>query len=188
MHGRRRRRLRRSRAAALDFGNSGTGCRLVMGAVAGCPITATFDGDASLRKRPMRRILDPLAQMGARSREPSRRRAAAADARRARAIRCRSSTSRRCRRRRSSRRCCSPASPRRARPTVIEKRGDARPHREDAAPFRRRGDGRAAWRAWPAHHAHRPAGTCRRAPVVVPADPSSAAFPLVAALIVPGSD
>ena len=32
--------------APLDFGNSGTGCRLVMGAVAGCPITATFDGDA----------------------------------------------------------------------------------------------------------------------------------------------
>jgi 3-phosphoshikimate 1-carboxyvinyltransferase len=51
--------------APLDFGNSGTGCRLVMGAVAGCPIAATFDGDASLRKRPMRRVLDPLALMGA---------------------------------------------------------------------------------------------------------------------------
>src|SRR3981189_3092626 len=50
----------------LDFGNSGTGCRLVMGAVAGCPITATFDGDASLRSRPMRRVLDPLELMGAR--------------------------------------------------------------------------------------------------------------------------
>ena len=50
----------------LDFGNSGTGCRLVMGAVAGCPITAVFDGDASLRSRPMRRVLDPLALMGAR--------------------------------------------------------------------------------------------------------------------------
>ena len=49
----------------LDFGNSGTGCRLVMGAVAGCPITAVFDGDASLRSRPMRRILDPLELMGA---------------------------------------------------------------------------------------------------------------------------
>src|SRR3981081_1762767 len=46
--------------APLDFGNSGTGCRLVMGAVAGCPITAIFDGDASLRSRPMRRILHPL--------------------------------------------------------------------------------------------------------------------------------
>jgi 3-phosphoshikimate 1-carboxyvinyltransferase len=52
-------------AGPLDFGNSGTGCRLVMGAVAGCPITATFDGDGSLRKRPMGRVLDPLAQMGA---------------------------------------------------------------------------------------------------------------------------
>jgi 3-phosphoshikimate 1-carboxyvinyltransferase len=51
---------------ALDFGNSGTGCRLVMGAVAGCPITAVFDGDASLRSRPMRRVLDPLELMGAR--------------------------------------------------------------------------------------------------------------------------
>jgi 3-phosphoshikimate 1-carboxyvinyltransferase len=50
----------------LDFGNSGTGCRLMMGAVAGCPITATFDGDASLRKRPMQRVLDPLVRMGAR--------------------------------------------------------------------------------------------------------------------------
>jgi 3-phosphoshikimate 1-carboxyvinyltransferase len=53
-------------AAPLDFGNSGTGCRLVMGAVAGCPIIATFDGDSSLRSRPMRRILDPLELMGAR--------------------------------------------------------------------------------------------------------------------------
>lgn len=52
--------------APLDFGNSGTGCRLAMGAVAGCPIATTFDGDASLRKRPMRRILDPLELMGAR--------------------------------------------------------------------------------------------------------------------------
>src|SRR5436305_4742291 len=50
----------------LDFGNSGTGCRLALGAVAGCPITATFDGDASLRSRPMRRVLDPLELMGAR--------------------------------------------------------------------------------------------------------------------------
>src|SRR5262245_58631362 len=54
-------------AAALDFGNSGTGCRLVIGAVAGCPIAATFDGDASLRKRPMRRVLDPLERTGART-------------------------------------------------------------------------------------------------------------------------
>jgi 3-phosphoshikimate 1-carboxyvinyltransferase len=49
----------------LDFGNAGTGCRLMMGVVGGHAVTATFDGDASLRKRPMRRILDPLALMGA---------------------------------------------------------------------------------------------------------------------------
>ncbi len=57
-------------AGALDFGNSGTGCRLMLGAVAGCPITATFDGDASLRKRPMRRVLDPLERIGARAARP----------------------------------------------------------------------------------------------------------------------
>ncbi len=56
-----------SPAQALDFGNSGTGCRLAIGAVAGCPVTATFDGDASLRKRPMRRVLEPLEKMGARA-------------------------------------------------------------------------------------------------------------------------
>jgi 3-phosphoshikimate 1-carboxyvinyltransferase len=52
-------------AASLDFGNSGTGCRLMLGAVASCPITASFDGDASLRKRPMRRVLEPLERIGA---------------------------------------------------------------------------------------------------------------------------
>ncbi|MDQ0504911.1 3-phosphoshikimate 1-carboxyvinyltransferase [Xanthobacter agilis] len=53
-----------SPAAPLDFGNSGTGVRLMMGAVAGQDITATFDGDASLRRRPMKRVLDPLTLMG----------------------------------------------------------------------------------------------------------------------------
>ncbi len=50
---------------ALDMGNSGTSTRLLMGLVASHPITATFIGDASLSKRPMRRVIDPLAQMGA---------------------------------------------------------------------------------------------------------------------------
>jgi 3-phosphoshikimate 1-carboxyvinyltransferase len=59
----------RSPTTPLDFGNSGTGCRLVLGAAAGSPIAATFDGDASLRKRPMRRVLDPLERMGARVKE-----------------------------------------------------------------------------------------------------------------------
>jgi len=49
----------------LDLGNAGTGVRLIMGAVAGQPLSATFTGDASLSARPMKRITDPLAQMGA---------------------------------------------------------------------------------------------------------------------------
>jgi 3-phosphoshikimate 1-carboxyvinyltransferase len=51
--------------ATLDFGNAGTGTRLMMGVVGGHGIAARFDGDASLRKRPMRRVLDPLVAMGA---------------------------------------------------------------------------------------------------------------------------
>ena len=51
--------------APLDFGNAGTGSRLMMGAVGSHGLTATFDGDASLRKRPMGRIVEPLRLMGA---------------------------------------------------------------------------------------------------------------------------
>jgi 3-phosphoshikimate 1-carboxyvinyltransferase len=51
-------------AGVLDFGNAGTGSRLTMGLVGGCSIAATFVGDASLSRRPMGRILDPLRQMG----------------------------------------------------------------------------------------------------------------------------
>ncbi|MBI0476246.1 3-phosphoshikimate 1-carboxyvinyltransferase [Sphingomonas sp. MA1305] len=49
----------------LDMGNSGTSTRLLMGLVASHPITATFVGDASLSKRPMARVTEPLARMGA---------------------------------------------------------------------------------------------------------------------------
>lgn len=52
-------------AQVIDCGNSGTGVRLIMGAMATCPITATFTGDASLNKRPMARVTDPLALFGA---------------------------------------------------------------------------------------------------------------------------
>ena len=55
----------RTPGSVLDFGNAGTGSRLMMGVVAGHDITATFDGDASLRKRPMMRVLTPLLKMGA---------------------------------------------------------------------------------------------------------------------------
>ena len=53
-------------ADIIDCGNAGTGVRLIMGAAAGFAITATFTGDASLQKRPMGRVLDPLHEMGAR--------------------------------------------------------------------------------------------------------------------------
>lgn len=52
-------------AAALDMGNSGTCTRLLMGLVATHPISATFTGDASLSRRPMARVIEPLARMGA---------------------------------------------------------------------------------------------------------------------------
>lgn len=51
----------------IDCGNSGTGVRLIMGTMATSPLTATFTGDASLRKRPMGRVTDPLALFGTRS-------------------------------------------------------------------------------------------------------------------------
>ncbi len=50
---------------ALDMGNSGTSTRLLMGLVASHPITATFVGDASLSGRPMGRVIEPLSRMGA---------------------------------------------------------------------------------------------------------------------------
>ncbi len=50
---------------ALEMGNSGTSTRLLMGLVASHPITATFTGDASLSKRPMGRVIEPLSRMGA---------------------------------------------------------------------------------------------------------------------------
>jgi 3-phosphoshikimate 1-carboxyvinyltransferase len=56
----------RTAAAPLDCGNSGTTTRLMAGVVAGRPIAATFIGDASLSRRPMRRVARPLEAMGAR--------------------------------------------------------------------------------------------------------------------------
>ncbi|UKJ73651.1 3-phosphoshikimate 1-carboxyvinyltransferase [Azospirillum brasilense] len=53
-------------AQVLDMGNSGTAARLLMGLVASHPITCVFTGDASLNKRPMARVTGPLEQMGAR--------------------------------------------------------------------------------------------------------------------------
>ncbi len=56
----------RAPGANLDCGNSGTSVRLLAGVIAGHPFSATFVGDESLRRRPMRRIAEPLSAMGAR--------------------------------------------------------------------------------------------------------------------------
>ncbi len=173
--------------APLDFGNSGTGCRLVMGAVAGCPIAATFDGDASLRKRPMQRMLDPLALMGARPVACQRRRAAAADA----AGRARSDADRLPHAGAVGADQVGGAARRpggAGRHHRDRERGEPRPHRAAARAFRRRGRGRRRTASTAAGSRSRASPSSVPAPVVVPADPSSAAFPMVAALIVPGSD
>jgi len=175
-----------SPAAPLDFGNSGTGCRLAIGAVAGCPVTAAFDGDASLRKRPMRRVLEPLERMGARVLEavegdrlpltlqgafdpvPIVYESPVPSAQLKSAVL-----------------LAGLAAP--GETTVIETEA-SRDHTERLL------------KHFGAKIVSKPHGEHGRrivlqgqpelepAPVVVPADPSSAAFPLVAALIVPGSE
>jgi 3-phosphoshikimate 1-carboxyvinyltransferase len=55
----------RAPAGSLDCGNSGTTLRLLAGALAACPFEVTLDGDASLRGRPVARIIEPLRSMGA---------------------------------------------------------------------------------------------------------------------------
>ena len=67
-------------AAPLDFGNAGTGSRLTMGLVGTYDMKTTFIGDASLSKRPMGRVLDPLRQMGVQVHRCRARRPHAADA------------------------------------------------------------------------------------------------------------
>ena len=57
----------------IDCGNSGTAARLLLGAAAGYKLSARFDGDASLRKRPMNRVIAPLTQMGARFDAPNQK-------------------------------------------------------------------------------------------------------------------
>ncbi len=66
-------------ADIIDCGNAGTAVRLIMGSMATTPVTATFTGDASLRRRPMGRVLEPLRLFGAAS-MGRRRRPAAPDA------------------------------------------------------------------------------------------------------------
>jgi 3-phosphoshikimate 1-carboxyvinyltransferase len=170
----------------LDFGNSGTGCRLVMGAVAGCPITAVFDGDASLRSRPMRRILDPLELMGARtgaSGEGGRLPLTLNGARNPLPILYRTPVA--SAQIKSAVLLAGLAAP--GVTTVIETEA-SRDHTE----LMLRHFGAQIVSTAEGVHGRKIALTgqpeLHGAEVVVPADPSSAAFPIVAALIVEGSD
>ena len=173
-------------SAPLDFGNSGTGCRLVMGAVAGCPITAAFDGDASLRSRPMRRILDPLELMGARTgeiREGGRLPLTLHGARDPVPILYKTPVP--SAQIKSAVLLAGLAAP--GVTTVIEQEA-SRDHTE----LLLKHFGAEITSAKEGSHGRRIALTgqpeLRGADVVIPADPSSAAFPIVAALIVEGSD
>jgi 3-phosphoshikimate 1-carboxyvinyltransferase len=170
----------------LDFGNSGTGCRLVMGAVAGCPISAVFDGDASLRSRPMRRVLDPLELMGAKvgsSEQGGRLPLTLNGARDPVPIVYRTPVA--SAQIKSAVLLAGLAAP--GVTTVIEQEA-SRDHTE----LMLKHFGAEIVSAKEGAHGRRIAltgqGELHGADVVVPADPSSAAFPIVAALIVEGSD
>ena len=172
--------------APLDFGNAGTGSRLMMGVAGSHAVTTTFDGDASLRKRPMRRILDPLVLMGAEvlsQAEGGRCPVVLAGTAEPAPIEYRTPVA--SAQIKSAILLAGLNSP--GRTTVIETEA-TRDHTEkmlahfgaDVSVTQEGAHGRRIVLQG------RP--ELRPAPVVVPADPSSAAFPLVAALIVPGSD
>ncbi len=168
----------------LDFANSGTGVRLTMGAVATTPITVMFTGDASLRKRPMQRVLGPLALFGAvayphdsgllpitltGARHPApieyRLQVASAQVKSAMLLAALNVPGR----------------------TTIIERAATRDHTErmlkafgaNISVEQREAEASISITG----HAE-----LRPSPIEVPGDPSSAAFPLVAGLIVPGSD
>lgn len=169
----------------LDFGNAGTGSRLMMGVAGSHPITSTFDGDDSLRKRPMRRILDPLVQMGTTVLEQAPGGRVPLTIRGPReTIPITYETPAPSAQIKSAVLLAGLNSP--GLTTVVERQA-TRDHTERmlthfgaAITVEESGAGRrVALEGQP---------DLRGAEVVVPADPSSAAFPLVAALVTPGSD
>lgn len=170
----------------LDFGNAGTGSRLMMGVCGSHPIVTRFDGDASLRKRPMRRILDPLALMGVTVTEQQEGgRVPLTLSGPGEAIPIVYETPVASAQVKSAVLLAGLNAP--GATTVIEREA-TRDHTEKM--LRHFG---AEVRVEP-HGAHGRKVTLtgqpelRAAPIVVPADPSSAAFPMVAALVTPGSD
>jgi 3-phosphoshikimate 1-carboxyvinyltransferase len=172
--------------ATLDFGNAGTGSRLMMGVIGGHPIRATFDGDASLRSRPMGRILDPLKKMGVEVVESAQGNRLPLTLQGAReAIPITYETPVASAQIKSAVLFCGLNAP--GETCVIENEA-SRDHTEKMLAF------------FGADIISTPHGKHGRKivlkgqpelaprPIVVPADPSSAAFPIVAALITPGSE
>jgi 3-phosphoshikimate 1-carboxyvinyltransferase len=174
-----------SPTSPLDLGNSGTGARLLMGVVAGQDITATFCGDESLSVRPMARITDPLAQMGAEvtSREGGLLPVTIRGSKTPMAITYRSRV--------ASAQIKSAillaGLNARGTTTVIEPHA-SRDHSETML----RHFGAEIDQHVDADHSHHVKlsgeATLNAADIIVPADPSSAAFAIVAALITPASD
>ncbi|HVZ99620.1 MAG TPA: 3-phosphoshikimate 1-carboxyvinyltransferase [Caulobacterales bacterium] len=168
-------------AGPIDCGNSGTGARLLIGAAAGYPISARFDGDGSLRKRPMNRVITPLSQMGARFE--------AADGRLPLTVMgggLKGVTYR------------SPVASAQIKSAVLLAGLQADGETVLIEPERSRDHSERMLRAFGANidtveidgaaHPRVRRSTLRAAPVSVPADPSSAAFPIVAALLVAGAE
>jgi 3-phosphoshikimate 1-carboxyvinyltransferase len=167
----------------VDCGNAGTGVRLIMGAAAGFDLCATFTGDGSLRSRPMNRVLKPLGEMGA-------------------AWMCRSGgrlplTLRGGGLRRIAYRLPEPSA--QVKSAVLLAGLNAAGETRVIEPEATRDHTERMLRAFGAEVAVADAGAERTitlrggqrltgAKIIVPGDPSSAAFPLVAALIVPGSE
>jgi 3-phosphoshikimate 1-carboxyvinyltransferase len=170
-------------ADVLDMGNSGTAARLLAGILASHPFFAVLTGDASLRARPMRRVIEPLAACGARfaAREGGRLPLAVEGARDALPLEYRLPVA--SAQVKSAVLLCGLNAPGFTR---VEEPAATRDHTENmlrhfgaevsVAPF---GAGRAITLRGQPH--------LRAADVVVPGDPSSAAFPVVAALLVAGS-
>jgi 3-phosphoshikimate 1-carboxyvinyltransferase len=171
-------------ADVLDMGNAGTGARLLMGIVASHPIAAIFTGDASLRGRPMGRVIEPLSQMGAKfsGREGGRLPLLVKGTGDAMPIRYR-----------------LPVPSAQVKSAILlaglNTPGETmviepEPTRDHTELMLRHFGATVLSRETPEGRAvtviGQPEITGRR--IEVPADPSSAAFPLVAALLIPGSD
>lgn len=171
-------------ADVLDMGNSGTGARLAMGLVASAPIFAVFTGDASLRRRPMARVTEPLSQIGARfwTREGGRLPVAMQGAREPLPVEYR-----------------LPVASAQVKSAVLLAGLNAPGETTVIEPEPTRDHTENLLRHFGAEVRGEPEGRGRRiavkgqpelkaAPVSVPGDPSSAAFPVVAALLAPGSE